>query len=146
MPTSDMPLSIEVDLVVWIASRCPDLDGKVVPGQPEPSEVGPWCRIRRIDTKRWHHLKGHAGVIQAWLQLDFRGRDHAALRAIADKVAGRSADPGLDSFAGRLIANGFDILCSRFLRQEEDIESPEDGTEGASFIVTQEYLITFREG
>lgn len=136
--------SIEKVLVPWLKARDARLGGRVRPAAQTPGDAGPYCTHWRVSTRRFRHLKGPEAVTVARVQLDFWSQDAAEAQAVADKVAGTAADPGLDGFRG--LMGTVAVQCSRRDDQGSDHEPPGDGTEQGWHRVRADYVITFEEG
>lgn len=141
MPQQD----IEVVLVPWLEARDTRLADKVFPlADAKPGVAGPYCTHSRVTTGRYHHLAGYSPCSWARLQLDFWSTDDAEARAVASKVAGDQADPGLDRFRGDM--GGVFVHGAIRVDSGTDSEVADDGTETVWHRVRADYELAWKEG
>lgn len=141
-------LTIEPYLRHWVEERVPGLAGKVRPAAAEQHDRPPYATYTRVGGYRTRHLEGPSGTSVVVVQLDVWADSPDEAQALADRVAGTRADPGLDGFTGLM----GDPAAPRAFVQDAAADDPrwlyaepESGQGGGRVACSRDYRIWFEE-
>lgn len=138
-------LTIATVLAPWLEARTA-LAGKVQPLAAAPQTAGPYLTYQQIASDNWADLKATSRVHWVRVQIDAWSQDHAEASALAAKVQGSRADPGLNGFKGDM---GGVAIQQAFLMPPglvDGYEDADDRSESGWFRVRGDYEIIFNEG
>lgn len=134
-------------LVAWLKARDARLGGRVHPWKVAPGAGGVYLTYKVLANKPGYHLKAPSGDATATVRLEIWSKDHALAWAVAGKIAGSKADPGLAGFQGAMTGAPGDppvYVQAAFNDDGGDVYDPAAaGAEDGWYQVIQDYRVVY---